>query len=151
MAKASVFCLFMLILFSFLAKTRWCFLIPSLFWINSKAFCGRETSLHLQSFSSLFPKVAFFFKMYELAVFIFIRALDDLEDLWTVTCKLNEGLFSSTKGATMWIRSGRGFIELRREPPILSTFTCSIHTLYWRSVYARRIVFIKSNGSSILF
>lgn len=104
--KASVFCLLMLILFSFLAKTRWCFLIPSLFWINSKAFCGRETSPHLQSFSSLFPKVAFFFKIYELAVFIFIRALDDLEDLWTFTCKLNEGLFSSTKGATMWIRSG---------------------------------------------
>lgn len=80
-AKASVFCLFMLILFSFLAKTRWCFLIPSLFSINSKAFCGRETSPHLQSFSSLFLKVAFFFKIYELAVFIFVRALDDLEDL----------------------------------------------------------------------
>ena len=73
----------MLILFSFLAKTRWCFLIPSLFSINSKAFCGRETSPHLQSFSSLFLKVAFFFKIYELAVFIFVRALDDLEDLWT--------------------------------------------------------------------
>ena len=43
-----------------------------------------------------------------------------------------------------WI--DQGFIELRREPPILPTFACSIHTLY-----ARRIVFIKSNGSSILF
>ena len=125
----------MLILFSFVAKTRWCFLIPSLFWINSKVFCGRETSPHLQSFSSLFPKVAFSFKIYELAVFIFIRALDDLEDLWTgyfPACKLNEGLFSSTKGATMWIRSGLigGSLSSEGNPryfPLLRVLFIHIH------------------------
>ena len=119
--KASVFCLLMLILFSFLAKTRWCFLIPSLFWINSKAFCGRETSPHLQSFSSGSQRLLSFSRSTSsLFLFSFARSMiSRICELATFTCDTVD---------KKWI--DRGFIELRREPPILSTFTCSIYTLY---------------------
>lgn len=78
----------MLILFSFLAKTRWCFLIRSLFWINSKAFCGRETSPHLQSFSSGSQRLLSFSRSTSsLFLFSFARSMiSRICELATFTC-----------------------------------------------------------------